>query len=81
MKTETRWLLFPRITFFTGVVLGLSSGLLYAPHSGFLTRQKLKNMAEDALERVEDWGDDTKQAMSDMVKRGKNVFGRSVTPS
>lgn len=81
MQTETRWILFSTMTFFTGLVLGLSTGVLCAPQSGTRTRQKLKNMAEDAAERVEDWADETKQTMSDMVKRGKNVVERSVNPS
>ena len=81
MKSERRWLLFSSINFLTGLVLGLSIGVLYAPQSGTRTRQKIRDMAEDAAERVEDWADDTQKTMSDLMKRGKETVERSINPT
>lgn len=76
MQTETRWLVFSAMTFITGLVLGLSTGVLYAPQKGIRTRQNLKNFAEDAAEQVGDWAEGTKQTIDDMVKRGRKTVQR-----
>lgn len=81
MQTERQWVLFSTMTFFAGLVVGLSSGILYAPQKGIRTRQKLKNLAEDATEQVEDWAEDTKHTMEGMVTRAKKVVERRVSPS
>ncbi len=80
MQTERQCILFSTMTFFAGLVVGLSSGILYAPQKGIRTRQKLKNLAEDAAEQVEDWAEDTKHTMDDMVTRAKKVVERRVGP-
>lgn len=76
MDTETRCLLVSGMTFLAGLMLGLSTGLLYAPQSGTRTRRRLKDMVEDANECVEDWAEDAKETMSDVVKRGKKLVER-----
>lgn len=76
MESETRCLLGASISLLSGLVLGLSAGLLYAPQRGSRTRRQLKNMVEDAGERVEEWADGTTEAVSAVVKRGQRLAER-----
>ncbi|WP_447969206.1 YtxH domain-containing protein [Nitrospira sp. M1] len=75
MESESRCMLFASMSFLTGLVLGLSSGLLYAPQSGTRTRRKIKHMIDDANDQGEEWVDDTKGSVSDLMKRGKKIVG------
>jgi len=54
---------------------GLVCGLLLAPQSGSRTRRQLHDMALDASERMEEWTEDAKETVEDLVKHGKKVVG------
>ena len=59
-----------------GIFLGMTMGMLAAPQSGIRTRRKLKRMIDDVGDRVDDWTEETKEAVGEMVTRGKDVIGR-----
>jgi gas vesicle protein len=52
---------------FTGFCFGIGTGLLIAPHSGARTRRQLKHFTEDVI-------DDTKEALEEVIDRGKQLI-------
>lgn len=75
MDTDTRCIIFGGLALVTGILLGTGLGMLLAPQSGSRTRRQLRNMVEDATERVTEFADDAKETMTDMVERGKKLVG------
>jgi len=71
MDNDTRFVLFGGLALITGIVLGTGLGMLLAPQSGARTRRQLRNMVEDATERVGEIADDAKDTMNDVVERGR----------
>lgn len=71
MDTETRCLVFAGIAFFSGIVVGLGTGLLLAPQSGTRTRRHLRSMMEDVGERAGEFMEDAKETVEDLVDRGR----------
>ncbi|MDX1411752.1 MAG: YtxH domain-containing protein [Nitrospirales bacterium] len=71
MDNDTRFIIFGGLALITGIVLGTGLGMLLAPQSGARTRRHLRNMVEDATERVGEFADDAKDTMNDVVERGK----------
>lgn len=51
----------------TGFCFGIGTGLLLAPHSGARTRRQLKHFTEDVI-------DDTKEAIEEVLDRGKHLM-------
>ena len=51
----------------TGLCFGIGTGVLLAPHSGARTRRQLKHFTEDVV-------DDTKEAIEDVIDRGKHLM-------
>ena len=72
---DSRFVLVAGIAFLTGILLGTGLGLLIAPQSGTRTRRQLKNMVEDAGDRVTEFAEDAKETVTDMVARGKKIVG------
>ena len=75
MDNDTRFVIFGGLALITGIVLGTGLGMLLAPQSGARTRRQLRNMVEDATERVGEFADDAKDSMNDVVERGREVCG------
>lgn len=74
METDdTRCLLVAGIMFFSGLMLGMATGVLLAPQSGSRTRRHLLSMVEDASERANEWVDDAKEAVNEVVDRGRKM--------
>lgn len=71
MDNDTRYIIFGGLALLTGILLGTGLGMLLAPQSGYRTRRQLRNMVEDASERVSEFADDAKETMSGMVEKGK----------
>lgn len=71
MDNDTRVIIFGGLALITGIVLGTGLGMLLAPQSGARTRRQLRNMVEDATERVGELADDAKETMTDVVERGR----------
>lgn len=71
MDNDTRCIILGGLALLTGIVLGTGLGLLLAPQSGARTRRQLRNMMEDASERVSEFADDAKDTVNEMMERGK----------
>ena len=63
------------IALLSATTLGFVCGLLLAPQSGTRTRRQLNSMALDARERVDEWTEDAKETVEQLVKQGKKVVG------
>ena len=50
----------------TALVIGVGTGVLFAPHSGARTRRYLRSFAEDIAE-------DTAEAVDKVIERGKRL--------
>ncbi|MBU6482914.1 MAG: YtxH domain-containing protein [Nitrospirae bacterium] len=50
----------------TALVIGVGTGVLFAPHSGARTRRHLRSFAEDMAE-------DTAEAVDKVIERGKRL--------
>lgn len=68
-RTNTAW----RVGFslLTGLLVGGTAGVLYAPQSGARTRRQLANLAEDVRERAGQMTEDTADAIEKLVERGR----------
>lgn len=77
MEENNRALVFGAIAFFSGVMIGLGTGVLLAPQSGERTRRQLHNMALDAQEDAEIVVKDTKDAVSGWIEKGKKFVANS----
>ncbi len=75
MDTETRCAVVAGLTFFSGLIFGLGTGVLLAPQSGSRTRRHLRTMVEDMGERAGEWVEDAKDTMNDVVDRGRKIAG------
>jgi len=75
MDTETRYAVVAGLTFFSGLIFGLGTGVLLAPQSGSRTRRHLRTMVEDMGERAGEWVEDAKDTMNGVVDRGRKIAG------
>ena len=75
MDNDTRYILFGGLAFITGIVIGTGMGILMAPQSGSRTRRKLRSFAEDAGERVNEFTEDARDAVDNILERGKRFVG------
>jgi gas vesicle protein len=73
MENDSRFVLVAGLAFLTGIMLGTGLGLLMAPQSGSRTRRQLRNMVEDAGERVGELAEDAKGTVTNMVEQGKKL--------
>jgi gas vesicle protein len=71
MDNDSRLIIFGGLALITGIVLGTGLGMLLAPQSGARTRRQLRNMVEDASERVGEFADDAKDTVNEVVERGR----------
>ena len=54
----------------TGLLIGGTAGLLYAPQSGARTRRQISNLADDVRERTGEMMEDATTALDKMIDRG-----------
>jgi gas vesicle protein len=64
------WLL----SFILGGLIGAAVALLLAPKSGRQTREQIKDLAEDAKERAEDYYDKAKSQISTAMQKGAEIL-------
>jgi gas vesicle protein len=62
------------IVFGTGVAIGATVALLYAPQSGVVTRKKLRNGIEDAEDYLEEAGDYLKEQAEKLSKETQKAL-------
>jgi len=55
----------------TGVAVGLTLGLLFAPQSGVETRRKIKKTASTGNEKLRESGEDLMSRGRDLFEKGK----------
>jgi gas vesicle protein len=62
------------IVFGTGVAIGATVALLYAPQSGVATRRKLRSGIEDAQDSLEEAGDYLKEQAERLSKEAQKAL-------
>ncbi len=61
------------IWFLSGLALGVTVGLLFAPQSGEETRIQIKEAARRSGERLREQGDDLYSKSRDLFERGREL--------
>jgi gas vesicle protein len=61
------------LAFAVGGIVGAGVALLTAPQSGRETREKIKDMADDAKDKIRSLADDAKDKIRDTYRHGKDV--------
>jgi gas vesicle protein len=59
------------VGFFTGAVIGLSIGFIFAPHTGEETQEILKEKAAAAKEKVSEFADKIRETASDIKRKSR----------
>ena len=67
------------LAFLVGGIVGAGVALLTAPQSGRETREKIKDLADEAKEKIVAVAEDAKEKMLDVYSRGKDVVGEKKT--
>jgi len=62
------------LAFFIGGLVGACVGLLLAPQPGKETRQKIKELAEQAKEKATQYAEEVKSKVTSAVEKGKGLF-------
>jgi len=73
------------LSFFLGGLVGAGIALLVAPKAGEETRKMIKELAEDAKKRAEDYLEQTKGKAASAIEKGKefiekekNIIGSAI---
>jgi gas vesicle protein len=61
-------------SFLLGGIVGAGLTFLFAPKSGSETRQRIKRLAGDAKEKVEDYAEDIKKKVTSTIDKGKELY-------
>lgn len=59
-----------------GAVIGMAIGILYAPHSGRITRGLIDERVHEATRRAERILDEAREKAEDIVKEARTKAGR-----
>ncbi|OGQ12173.1 MAG: hypothetical protein A2026_16515, partial [Deltaproteobacteria bacterium RBG_19FT_COMBO_46_12] len=62
------------LAFFIGGLVGAGVAMLLAPQPGRETRQKIKELAEDAKEKAAKYAEQVKSKATSTVGKGKEIF-------
>jgi gas vesicle protein len=62
------------LAFFVGGLVGAGVALLLAPQSGKETRQKIKGLADDAMEKAAKYAEEMKSKVTSDVEKGKELI-------
>lgn len=63
------------IAFVAGVVIGAAAGIVYAPHSGMVTRRLIDKRVHEVRQKAEKIVDDTKTKAKDIINVTKAKAG------
>ncbi|NWG01616.1 MAG: YtxH domain-containing protein [Syntrophaceae bacterium] len=61
------------LAFFIGGLVGAGVALLLAPQSGKETRQKIKELADEAKEKATHYAEEVKSKVTSTVEKGKEL--------
>jgi len=61
------------VMFLAGLTIGVTAGLLLAPHSGAYTRRRIQNFSEDVKEQASHLASEAKDAVENVVQQGKRI--------
>lgn len=61
------------LAFASGLLVGIATGFLIAPHSGAYTRRQIQNLAEDVKERASDLAAEARETVETVVQQGKRI--------
>ena len=61
------------LAFVVGGIVGAGVALLTAPQSGRETRQKIRDLADEAKEKIKSAADDAKERIQESYRHGRDV--------
>ena len=67
------------LAFLVGGIVGAGVALLTAPQSGRETREKIKDLADEAKDKIVSVAEDAKEKMLEAYRHGKDVVGEKKT--
>lgn len=76
MDTETRGIIIAGMAFFTGLLLGLGTGILLAPQAGAETRRRVGEAVDETSNQVGEWVENAKDTVQDLSQEGKKLASR-----
>ncbi|MBE0596590.1 MAG: YtxH domain-containing protein [Desulfuromonadales bacterium] len=62
------------LAFMMGAAIGGGLALLFAPRAGEETREKIRQMADDARKRATDYYDEAENRVRQTIEEGKTVY-------
>lgn len=62
------------ISFFLGGLIGAGIALLLAPRTGKETREKIKGLAGEVKEKVEEVVEEIKEKVGETIEKGKDLY-------
>ncbi|OGW39533.1 MAG: hypothetical protein A2Y97_00670 [Nitrospirae bacterium RBG_13_39_12] len=62
------------LSFLLGGIVGAGFALLFAPKSGTETRQKIKDLTEDAKGKAKSYFEDVKGKVAEGIDKGKGLY-------
>jgi gas vesicle protein len=61
------------VAFLAGAAIGTGLALLYAPKSGRDTRQRLRDLADDSVDRIKGYVDEAEEKIVSAYEQGRDV--------
>ena len=61
------------LAFIAGGIVGAGVALLTAPQTGSETREKIKDLADDARDKIRSVADDAREKIQDSYERGREM--------
>ncbi len=76
MDSEMRGIIIAGMSFMTGLLLGLGTGILLAPQTGAETRRRVGEAVDDTSKQVGKWVENAKDTVQDLSQEGTKLVSR-----
>ncbi len=76
MDKEMREVIIAGMSFLTGLLLGLGTGILLAPQTGKESRRRVGEAVDDTSKQMGKWVENAKDTVQDFSKEGTKLVSR-----